>query len=137
MLLPFLLGQLEHVDLGHVMQSLLGGAGVATLAGLMVRQWVSGRLSALKKLEKRSERDRLRWKLLRMAMADAAREANRLRQNLHDMRNHQTAVQFAVQRLAEACNVKMNLEDLPDWRPSERPPVDLGDDDDDDEKEED
>lgn len=135
-MLPTLLGQLEHVDIGHLLQSLLGGAGVATLAGLMVRQWVSGRLSALKKLERQAERDRLRWRLVKMAVADVAREANRMSKNMHDVRNHQTAVQFAVHRLAEACNVKVNLEDLPDWRPSERPPVDLGDDDDE-EKEED
>lgn len=135
-MLPTLLAQLESHDLGHLLESLLGGAGVATLAGLMVRQWVSGRLSALQKLERKAERDRLRWRLLRMALQDLHREGTRARRNLHDVRTHQTQVQFALLRLAEACNVKINVDELPEWRPVERPALDLPDDEDEDENEE-
>lgn len=124
-MLPFVLGQLEAVDLDSLVKTLVGAGAGSVLAGLIVRQWASNRLRELELLVKRAKRDAIRWRLLARYMKSQAVEQNRQRRNAHELRGHQQALLFALEQLAEATHVKVRLPEELCWESGELEPFDL------------
>jgi hypothetical protein len=138
-LLPILLAQLEHLDLGKIAETLLGAGGSALVVGLIARQWVGDRLRELAMLKKRAAADRV-WKTLaKRHMRAQARELNRASNNLHELRNFVQDLSSELEKLAEASTVRLRLPEGLDWERAQLPTeleLDLGRDDEDEDLEE-
>lgn len=120
-----LLTQLEHVDLSHALEHLLGTGGSAVVLGLVVRQWVGGKLRELAVLKRARQEDRL-WKAMaRQRLEAQGSEIDRLARNLHHLRNWCTTVAADMHVMGRRLELELADHGQPRWDVTQLPVAEL------------